>query len=483
MAFNGLQDFIACLEKSGCLKRIRSEVDPELEITEIASRIMKEGGPALLFEKVQGSDYPLIINALGSEKRMALALNAQSLDAKAKEIEKLIRWVFAQAGDIKLLKTLPEALARLPLAMSLIPKKVSRPPCQEIIDDEAGFDSLPVLKCWPRDGGRFLTLPLVCTEDMGGAKNMGMYRMQVYDNRTAGMHWHLHKDGARFFEKYKEKGERMPVAVALGCDPAISYASTAPLPTGIWELIFAGFLRGKSAEVCEATLSGIAIPADAEFILEGYVDPGELRREGPFGDHTGFYSLEDDYPVFHLQRITRRKKPVYPATIVGIPPKEDCWMAKATERLFLPLLRELCPEIVDLSMPLEGVFHNCVIVSIKKRYPGQARKVMHFLWGMGQMMYVKCIIVVDADVDPKNPSEVAWRAFNNVDGRRDLVFSDGPLDALDHSSPLPCYGTRTGIDATAKGPDEGHTRPWPDPLAMDPAIIELVDRRWKDYGF
>jgi 4-hydroxy-3-polyprenylbenzoate decarboxylase len=368
--------------------------------------------------------------------------------------------------------------------MSLIPKKISRPPCQEIIDDAAGFDSLPALKCWPLDGGRFLTLPLVCTQDEeSGTKNMGMYRMQIYDNKTAGMHWHLHKDGARLFETYKAQGKRMPVAVALGCDPAVSYASTAPLPGGIWELTFAGLLRGKSAEVCKATLSNITVPADAEFILEGYVDPDELRKEGPFGDHTGFYSLEDDYPVFHLQRITRRKKPVYPATVVGIPPKEDCWMAKATERLFLPLLKELCPEITDLSMPLEGVFHNCVIVSIKKRYPGQARKVMNFLWGMGQMMYVKCIIVVDAEVDPKNSPEVAWRAFNNVDGRRDLVLSDGPLDALDHSSPLPRYGTRIGIDATAKGPDEGHTRPWPDPLTMDPAIIELVNRRWKDYGF
>ncbi|MDR1210913.1 MAG: menaquinone biosynthesis decarboxylase [Spirochaetaceae bacterium] len=484
MAFNGLQDFITCLEKSGSLKRISAEVNPVLEITEIASRVMKEGGPALLFENVKGSDYPLVINALGSEERMALALNAKSLDAKAKEIEDLMDWLFSQAGDVRLLKALPGALSRLPLAMSLIPKKTGRPACQEVIDDNAGFDSLPALKCWPLDGGRFLTLPLVCTEDAEtGAKNMGMYRMQIYDNRTAGMHWHLHKDGARFFEKYREKGTRMPVAVALGCDPAVTYASTAPLPEGIWELIFAGFLRGKSAEVCEATLSGIAVPADAEFILEGYVDPAELRREGPFGDHTGFYSLEDDYPVFHLQRITRRKKPVYPATIVGIPPKEDCWMAKATERLFLPLLKKLCPEIVDLSMPLEGVFHNCVIVSIKKRYPGQARKVMHFLWGMGQMMYVKLIIVVDAEVDPGNTAEVAWRAFNNVDGRRDLVLSDGPLDALDHSSPLPRYGTRIGIDATAKGPDEGHTRPWPDPLKMDTDIIELVNRRWKDYGF
>jgi 4-hydroxy-3-polyprenylbenzoate decarboxylase len=484
MIFRNLADFIVQLEKDGDLIRIGAEVDPELEITEIASRVMKEGGPALLFERVKGSAYPLVINLLGSERRMALALGAESLDAKAREFEEIIRWLFSQARDLKLLKAFPEALSRLPLAMSLIPKRISHPPCQEFIDDQAGFDSLPVLKCWPLDGGRFLTLPLVCTEEAGGgAKNIGMYRMQVYDNRTAGMHWHLHKDGAHFFEQYKKRGEKMPVAVALGGDPALIYASTAPLPEGIWELLFAGFLRGKRERTASATLSGLTVPADAEFILEGYVDPLELRREGPFGDHTGFYSLEDEYPVFHLQRITRKKNPLYPATIVGRPPKEDCWMAKATERLFLPLLRELCPEIVDLSMPLEGVFHNCVIVSIKKRYPGQARKVMNFLWGMGQMMYVKLIIVVDDDVNPQDTGEVAWRAFNNIDGRRDLVYSQGPLDALDHSSPLPRYGTRMGLDATRKGPDEGHTRPWPEPLTMDQGVVELVNRRWKEYGF
>jgi 4-hydroxy-3-polyprenylbenzoate decarboxylase len=296
------------------------------------------------------------------------------------------------------------------------------------------------------------------------------------------MHWHLHKDGAHFFQKYKERGERMPVAVALGCDPAVTYASTAPLPEGVWEMFFAGFLRGKSAEIAKATLSDLDIPADAEFVLEGYVDPAETRIEGPFGDHTGFYSLEDEYPVFHLERITRRRNPVYPATIVGIPPKEDCWMAKATERLFLPLLRQVCPEIVNLHMPLEGVFHNCVIVSIKKRFPGQARKVMNFMWGMGQMMYTKMIIVVDAEVDPADIPAVALRAFNNIDAKRDLVFSDGPLDALDHSSPLPRFGTRLGIDATRKGPDEGHHRPWPDTLEMDGHIKTLVDGRWGEYG-
>ncbi|QQO10430.1 menaquinone biosynthesis decarboxylase [Breznakiella homolactica] len=483
MAYKDLQDYMAALEKAGELKRIRPEVDPELEITEIADRVMRETGPALLFENVKGSDYPLLINAMGSEKRMAMAFGAESLDAKAKEIEDLIAWAWTQLKDFSLLRTVPEALPKLPLAMSFFPKKVSHPKCQEVIDNEAGFDSLPVLKCWPEDGGRFLTLPLVCTKDPEtGIQNVGMYRMQVYDNKTAGMHWHLHKDGAHFFQKYKALGKRMPVAVALGCDPAVTYASTAPLPEGIWEMLFAGFLRGKSAENCKATLSDLDVPADAEFVLEGYVDPDEIRREGPFGDHTGFYSLEDDYPVFHLERITRRKQPVYPATIVGIPPKEDCWMAKATERLFVPLLKQICPEIVDLSMPLEGVFHNCAIVSIRKRFPGQARKVMNFLWGMGQMMYTKLIIIVDEEVDPKNVSEVAWRAFNNTDGRRDIVFSDGPLDALDHSSPLPRYGTRIGLDATRKGPDEGHTRPWPSPLKMDDAIVDLVNRRWKEYG-
>jgi 4-hydroxy-3-polyprenylbenzoate decarboxylase len=274
----------------------------------------------------------------------------------------------------------------------------------------------------------------------------------------------------------------MPVAVALGCDPAVTYASTAPLPEGLWEMIFAGFLRGKPAAITKASLSDIDIPADAEFVLEGYVDPGESRLEGPFGDHTGFYSLPDDYPVFHLERITRRKSPIYPATIVGIPPKEDCWMAKATERLFLPFLRRLCPEISDLTMPLEGVFHNCVIVSIKKRYPGQARKVMNFLWGMGQMMYTKLIVVIDDDVSLRDLSMVAWRAFNNVDAARDLVLSEGPLDVLDHSSPRPRYGTRLGVDATRKYPEEGHDRPWPDPLKMDDRITRLVDGRWREYG-
>jgi 4-hydroxy-3-polyprenylbenzoate decarboxylase len=485
VAYRNLQDFIAVLEKSGELKRVGVPVDPRLEISAIADRVMREpgGGPALFFENVKGSAFPLAINLMGSERRMAMALNAETLDGKAQEIEELISWGWSQLRDFNIFKSVPGALPRIPSAYSLIPRKVSNPVCQEVTDDESGFDSLPVITCWPQDGGPFLTLPLVCTEDPEtGRRNVGMYRMQVYDNKTAGMHWHLHKDGAHFFEKYKKSGRRMPVAVALGCDPAVIYAATAPLPEGVWEMMFAGFLRGKRAEVCKATLSGLLVPADAEFVLEGYVDPGESRTEGPFGDHTGFYSLPEEYPVFHLERITRRKNPVYPATIVGIPPKEDCWMGRATERLFLPLLKQICPDIVDLAMPFEGVFHNCVIVSVRKRFPGQARKVMNFIWGMGQMMYTKCIVAVDEEVNPHNSSEVAWRAFNNVDARRDLVLSDGPLDALDHSSPLPRYGSRIGIDATRKVPGEGHTRPWPSPLAMDAGVEELVKRRWGEYG-
>ncbi len=483
MAYDSLNDFIQRLEAAGELKRIKTEVDPILEITEIADRIMTSGGPALLFEKVKGSAWPLVINAMGSEKRMAMALGAESLDAKAAEIETLLSWVWSQARDFSLLSAIPQAIPKLPIAKSLLPKKISRPACRQVIDNKAGFDSLPVIKCWPQDGGPFLTLPVVCTRDPeNGAQNWGMYRMQVYDDRTAGMHWHLHKDGAHFFQKYKARGERMPVVVTLGSDPAVTYASTAPLPEGLWEAIFAGFLRGKSTEVTKASLSDVLIPADADFVLEGYVDPTETRLEGPFGDHTGFYSLPDQYPVFHLERLTRREKPIYPATIVGIPPKEDCWMAKATERLFLPILKQLCPEISDLVMPLEGVFHNCVIVSIKKRFPGHARKVMNFLWGMGQMMYTKLIVVLDDDIDLKDLSRVAWKVFNNIDAGRDLVLSQGPLDALDHSSPQPRYGTRLGVDATKKWPEEGHTREWPEPLLMDPVVQELVNRRWKDYG-
>jgi 4-hydroxy-3-polyprenylbenzoate decarboxylase len=361
---------------------------------------------------------------------------------------------------------------------------VRRAACQEIIDKDPDLSKLPVLTCWPQDGGPFFTLPLVFTKDPEtGVSNLGMYRMQVFDKNTTGMHWHIHKDGSHFYQKYKERNERMPVAVALGCDPAITYASTAPLPEGIYEILFAGFLRGKPVDMVDCVTIPLQVPSDAEFVLEGYVDPQEpLHTEGPFGDHTGYYSLQGEYPVFHVQCITRKKKPIYPATVVGKPPMEDCYMAKATERLFLPLLQLVIPEILDLELPLSGVFHNCAIVSIKKRYPAQVKKVMYALWGLGQMMYTKMIIVVDESVDVHDLSTVMWKVFNNIDGKRDIVFSEGPLDALDHASPLPLQGTRLGIDATKKTPLDGHTRPWPDDIVMDETVVTHIDEIWDSLG-
>ncbi len=474
-----LSAFITLLEKKGQLRRVKTEVDPYLEISAIADRVMKSGGPALLFEKVKGSAYPLLINAFGSWERAALAFGVKKIDDAADRIAELL--------DLSGYGSWPDrikALPRLAPYALIFPRRVATAPCQQVVEKDPDLGSLPVLTCWPKDGGPFLTLPLVITRNPEtGAQNMGMYRMQVYDGKTTGMHWHLHKDGRELFEIYKRRGERMPVCVALGADPATIYSATAPLPPGMDELLMAGFLRKTGVPIIKSKTSDIMVPADAEFILEGYVDPAEpLRREGPFGDHTGYYSLEDDYPVFHLNLITRRRKPIFPATIVGRPPMEDCYLGKITERLFLPVLKLQLPEIVDMDLPLEGVFHNCVIVSIRKRFPGHARKVMNALWGLGQMMYVKLIVIVDEDVSPHDYSHVAWKVFNNIDAERDLVLSKGPLDALDHASPLPRFGTRLGVDATRKLPEEGHPRPWPEDLRMSPEVAATVLRRWKEYG-
>ena len=480
MAYKDLQDFIQRLEAEGELCRIAQEVDPYLEITEITDRVSKAGGPALLFERVKGSEFPVLMNAMGSYKRMAMALGVENLAEKQTEIADLIKWGFSQAKSIDIASIIP----KLSIFRSFFPKKVRKAACQEVIDHNPDLSKLPVLTCWPQDGGPFFTLPLVFTRDPEtGVSNLGMYRMQVFDKNTTGMHWHIHKDGSHFYQKYKERNEMMPVAVALGCDPAITYASTAPLPEGIYEILFAGFLRGKPVDMVDCVTIPLQVPADAEFVLEGYVDPQEkLHTEGPFGDHTGYYSLQGEYPVFHVQCITRKKKPIYPATVVGKPPMEDCYMAKATERLFLPLLQLVIPEIVDLELPLSGVFHNCAIVSIKKRFPGQVKKVMYALWGLGQMMYTKMIIVVDATVDVHDLSTVMWKVFNNIDGKRDVVFSEGPLDALDHASPLPLQGTRLGIDATKKTPLDGHTRPWPDDIVMDSGVVSRIDAIWDQLG-
>jgi 4-hydroxy-3-polyprenylbenzoate decarboxylase len=478
LAYKDLQDFIRTLEEKGLLKRIKVEVDSELEITEITDRVVKAGGPALLFEKVKGSRFPVLTNAFGSMERMCLALGVESLDDIANDIGKLLD-MSSYLGLMNKIKSVPK-LSRL---LRVFPRKVEHAPCQEVVE-EPDLTALPVLKCWPGDGGPFFTLPLVITKDPEtGLQNIGMYRLQVYDKNTTGMHWHLHKDGRRIYEKYKKMGGRMPVSVAVGGDPALIYAATAPLPKEIDETLFAGFLRKAPVELVKCRTNDLKVPAHAEFILEGYVDVDETREEGPFGDHTGYYSLRDFYPVFHVTCLTRKKNPVFPATVVGKPPMEDCYLGKATERIFLPLIKMLAPEIVDMNFPLEGVFHNCVIVSIRKRYPGQAKKVMHALWGMGQMMYTKMIIVVDEDVSPQDLSTVAWKVFNNIDAGRDVVIVDGPLDALDHASPLPHYGHKMGIDATKKWPSEGHDREWPDDIRMTPEVKEMVNRRWREYGF
>ena len=477
MAYKDLQDFMKTLESRSLLRRVSVEVDSELEITEIADRVVKAGGPALLFEKVKGSPYPVLINSMGTYERMNLALGAESLDDIGDRIKELLN-MSRYLGIMNKIKSVPE-LAKL---AAVFPLKVLKAPCQEVVE-EPDLTTLPVLKCWPGDGGRFFTLPLVITKDPETkTQNMGMYRLQVYDKNTTGMHWHLHKDGREIYEKYRKRGGKMPVSVALGADPATIYAATAPLPKQIDEMMFSGFLRKFPLEIVKCKTNDLYVPAHSEFILEGYVDLEEMREEGPFGDHTGYYSLKDKYPVFHVTCLTRKKKPVFPATIVGKPPMEDCFLGKATERIFLPLLRLQLPEIVDMELPLEGVFHNCVIVSIKKRYPGHAKKVMHALWGMGQMMYTKMIIVVDEAINPHDLSTVAWKVFNNIDAKRDVVIVEGPLDALDHASPLPHYGHKMGIDATKKWPEEGHLREWPDDIAMSPDICEKVTRRWREYG-
>ncbi len=478
MADDGLRDFIKVLEDNEELIRIKAEVDPILEITEITDRVVKANGPALLFEKVKGSDYPVLINAFGSYKRMELALGVDSLDQIAQRIAGYLETPVPE-NFLDKLKVLP----LLKELSEFFPVKVKNAPCQEVVKEDVNLDEFPILQCWPGDGGKFITLPLVFTKDpKTGQQNMGMYRMQVYDKNTTGMHWHIHKDGAHNYLQYKKENKRMEVAVAIGADPATIYASTAPLPGKIDELIFAGFLRGKPVEMVQCKTVELKVPASAEIILEGYVEPGELRREGPFGDHTGYYSLADDYPVFHVQAVTHRKNPIYNATIVGKPPMEDCYLAKATERIFLPLLKLTLPEVVDMELPLEGVFHNCAIVSINKSYPGQAKKVMHALWGMGQMMYTKMIIIVDGEVDVHDLSTVAWKVFNNIDARRDVVIVDGPLDALDHASPMARLGSKMGIDATRAWPEEGHLREWPPEIEMNREIKRLVDQRWGEYG-
>ncbi|HEX6896039.1 MAG TPA: menaquinone biosynthesis decarboxylase [Bryobacteraceae bacterium] len=481
MAYSDLRDFIAALEKNKELKRIPFEVDPELEITEFADRAVKAGGPALLFEKPKGSKLPVLINSFASERKMQIALEVDSVDDVARRISEYLEMRMPE-GLIGKLKMLP----KLAEVGSFFPKIVSDGACKEVIRrEDFSLDEFPILKCWPEDAGRFITLPMVFSRNPDTAKrNCGCYRLQVFDGRTTGMHWQTHKQGAEHHRRLAQQGaqKRMDVAVAIGSDPATMYSAILPLPPDLDEMMIAGFLRGKPVEMVKCETSDLEVPANAEIVLEGYVDVGETRREGPFGDHTGFYSLADDYPVFHLTCITHRKKPIYATTIVGPPPMEDFYMGKAIERIFLPLMRLQLPEIRDISMPAEGIFHNLILVSIRKSYPLHARKVMHAIWGLGQAMFSKCIVVVDEDVDVQNVREVAWKALNNIDPERDIQFVLGPVDSLDHASRLPNYGSKMGVDATRKWKEEGFVRPWPDVIRMPEDVKQRVDELWKKAG-
>lgn len=480
MAYNDLREFVSALERAGELKRVPFEVDPYLEITEFADRAVKNGGPALLFEKPKGSSIPVLINAFASMRRMEIALQVGSVDDVAARITEFLEMRVPQ-GLINKLKMLP----KLAEVGSFFPKIVSTGPCKEVIHrDDFSLRDLPVLHCWPLDGGPFITLPMVFSKNpLTGKRNCGMYRLQVYDERTTGMHWQTHKQGAEHHRRLLEQGrKRMDVAVAIGCDPSTMYSAILPLPPDLDEMMISGFLRGKPVEMVKCETSDIEVPANAEIVLEGYLELGELRTEGPFGDHTGFYSLEDDYPVFHVTCMTRRRNPIYPTTIVGPPPMEDFYMGKAIERIFLPLMRMQLPEVRDICMPAEGVFHNLILVSIRKSYPGHARKVMHAIWGLGQAMFSKCIVVVDEDVNVQDVRETAWKALNNIDPQRDIEFVMGPVDSLDHASRLPNYGSKMGVDATRKWQAEGFTRPWPKVIRMDEAVQRRVDQLWKRAG-
>src|SRR6187399_2929243 len=465
--YSDLSEFLADLTTRRLLTRITEPLSPNLEIAAVTDRACKSpgGGPALLFEKPTGFDMPVASNVFGSLERMCLALGVRTLDDLAVEINQLMTPQMPE-GIMDALKMLP-MVGRL---RDLMPKTVKDAPCQEIVRRDGSLDELPILKCWPEDGGRYITLPLVFTKDPeSGMRNIGTYRMQVFDGRTTGMHWQRHKGGAQHHRVAERLRKRMPVAVALGPDPALAYSATAPMPEGLDELMLAGFLRRERVELVKCVTNDLEVPANAQIVLEGYVDPGERRREGPFGDHTGLYSLADDYPVFHLQCITMRKQPIYVTTVVGIPPMEDYYLGKASERIFLPLIKKTVPEIVDMNFPAEGIFHNIVLISIDKRYPGHARKIMNAVWGLGQLMFSKTVIVVDKDIDVQNLSEVAWVVGTHIDPERDIQFMKGPVGGLQDASALPFHGSKTRIAETRKWKTEGFTRPWPKRIATTDA--------------
>jgi 4-hydroxy-3-polyprenylbenzoate decarboxylase len=476
--FKDLRDFVRALESDGDLLRVKEEVDPKLEITEILDRAVKEGGPAVLFEKVKGYSVPVLGNVMGTHRRMLKALGIASYD----EVDQRINAFFdvkQPQGLIDKIKMLPQ-LAEL---ASFMPKAAKSGPCKDVILKQGQFDltrDLPVCTCWPDDGGPFITLPMVFTKDRrSGKRNCGMYRMQVYDATTTGMHWQLHKQGAKHARQALRNGERIDVAVAIGSDPATYFCGAMPLPDDVDEMLLAGFIRKEALEMVPCETVDLEVPANSEFVLEGWVDPAELKREGPFGDHTGYYSLADDYPVFHVECLTRRKDPIYVHTIVGRPPMEDAFMGYAIERTTLPLLKRQMPEVTDMHMPAEGVFHNLMILAIDKQYPGHARKVMHAIWGLGQAMFTKVVIVVDSDVNVQDMSEVAWRVLANIDPGRDLELARGPADALEHASQYFAYGGKVGIDATRKWKGEGFDRDWPEVITMPGDVKAKMGALWE----
>lgn len=471
-----LGELITSLELAGELLRIKASVSADLEITQITDLASKSpgGGKALLFEKVDNFRFPVLTNAFGSEKRICMALGVPDLDTLAARLRRFI--------EMDPPRTLRDAARMLPLGLDVLrffPQRAKKAPCQEVVHlgEAVDLSMLPVLKCWPQDGGPFVTLPVVITRSLAtGRRNAGMYRLQVYDGRTTGMHWHIHKDGSHYFQEYKKARRRMPVAVAIGTDPATTYAATAPLPRGIDEILLAGFIRRKPVPMARCLTVDLEVPAESEFVLEGYVDPDELRLEGPFGDHTGYYSLVGEYPVFHVTAITHRRSPVYPATIVGRPPMEDCYLAKATERIFLPLLNAVLPEVRDYWMPWEGVFHNVAVISIHKEYPGHARRIMSAMWGQGQMSFCKAAVLVDASVDLGRPVEVLKVILDGIDLDADVFISEGILDVLDHSAPEPLFGAKIGIDATGRLPGEkSRTRTQPQPSPEMPSRLTVQD--------
>jgi 4-hydroxy-3-polyprenylbenzoate decarboxylase len=486
MPLNDLREYVELLEARGQLARITTSVSRDLEITEITDRVSKgtqASNKALMFESVDGFDIPVAINLFGSRSRMSWALGVDDLEELRERLDSLLDLRLPQ-GLAGLIDRGQDLLGVL-RSIGLRPARVKNGPVQEVIEKEnASLDVLPILKCWPDDGGRFITLPQVITRDPAtGIRNVGMYRLQVLDDRRLLMHWQRHKGGAEHERVAREASKAtIPAAVVLGGDPASMWCASTPLPPNIDEYLLAGWLRGHPVEFVECVSQPLEVPAQAEIVLEGYVDPNEHLPEGPFGDHTGYYTPVEPFPVFHLTAITRRAAPIYPTTIVGVPPMEDVWMGKATERLFLPLIRLFMPEVVDVCMPAEGIFHNLVLVSIRKRYPGHARKVIHGLWGLGLLMLAKCIVVFDDWVDVQNMGQAAWQALGNVDWARDVMITQGPADDLDHASYQPSYGGKIGIDATAKLPEEGYSRGWPKRIEMDAQIRAKIDSIWEQLG-